>query len=158
MEQTRGLFCIWDSGVARCQSQHQCHFWRMNSMLEAYCTSNLACRLSIKFMSFMRLWAVAKIYRFIKGLLWKWKSCADEYRVDPYLASSGTSWSRPIYIFYKPLAKSMLQKKNFLFLNKNICCGYSKEPSQCDGSFVPLKHMLKVIGKKIFTNLHWKFC
>ena len=37
MEQIRGLFCTWDSGVARCQSQHQCHFWRINSMFEAYC-------------------------------------------------------------------------------------------------------------------------
>ena len=26
MEQTRGLFCTCDSGVARCQSQHQDHF------------------------------------------------------------------------------------------------------------------------------------
>ena len=30
MEQTRGLFCTCDSVVARCQSQHQCHFWRMS--------------------------------------------------------------------------------------------------------------------------------
>ena len=27
MEQTRGLLCTCDSGVARCQSKHQCHFW-----------------------------------------------------------------------------------------------------------------------------------
>ena len=26
MEQTRGLFCMCDSGVARCQSQHQYYF------------------------------------------------------------------------------------------------------------------------------------
>ena len=38
MEQTRGLFGMCDSGVARFQSQHLCHFWQMNSMLEAYCT------------------------------------------------------------------------------------------------------------------------
>ena len=37
MEQTRGLFCMCDPGVARCQSQHQYHFWRMSSMFEAYC-------------------------------------------------------------------------------------------------------------------------
>ena len=35
MEQTRGLFCMCESGVARCQSQHQCHFWQMSSMFEA---------------------------------------------------------------------------------------------------------------------------
>ena len=38
MEQTRGLFCSCDFGVARCQSQQLCHFWRMNSMFEVYCT------------------------------------------------------------------------------------------------------------------------
>ena len=26
MEQTRGLFCMCDSGVPRCQSEHQYHF------------------------------------------------------------------------------------------------------------------------------------
>ena len=30
-----------------------------------------------------------------------------------------------------------------IFLNQNICCGYSKEPC----------HLLKIIGKKIFTIL-----
>ena len=41
MEQTIGLFCTCDSGVARCQSQHQYHFWRMSAMFEAYCTGKL---------------------------------------------------------------------------------------------------------------------
>ena len=41
----------------------------------------------------------------------------------------------------------------FLFLNQNICCGYSKEPSQGDGSFEHLKHMTKPMGNKIFTLL-----
>ena len=27
-----------DSGVTHCQSQHQCHLWRLSSMFEAYCT------------------------------------------------------------------------------------------------------------------------
>ena len=44
----------------------------------------------------------------------------------------------------------------FLFINQNICCGYSKEPSQCDNSFENPQHMLKLIGKKIFTILHCK--
>ena len=30
MEQTSSLFCSCNSGVAPCQSQHQCHFWRMS--------------------------------------------------------------------------------------------------------------------------------
>ena len=38
MEQTRGLLqFMCDSGVARCQSQHKYHFWRMISMFEADC-------------------------------------------------------------------------------------------------------------------------
>ena len=41
----------------------------------------------------------------------------------------------------------------FLFLNQNICCGYSKEPSQWDSSFEHRKHMPIIIGKKIFTTL-----
>ena len=31
---------------------------------------------------------------------------------------------------YRPPDKSQLSKINFLFLNQNICCGYSKEQSQ----------------------------
>ena len=45
----------------------------------------------------------------------------------------------------------------FLFLNQSICCGYSKEPSQWDGSFEHPKHMLKIMDKKIFTLLRWNF-
>ena len=41
----------------------------------------------------------------------------------------------------------------FLFLNQNICCGYSKEPSQRDGSFEHPKHMFVLLGKKIVTIL-----
>ena len=37
----------------------------------------------------------------------------------------------------------------FLLLKQNICCGYSKEPSQWDGPFEHPKHMFKLIGKEI---------
>ena len=37
----------------------------------------------------------------------------------------------------------------FLFLNQNICYGYTKEMSQWDGSFDHPNHMLKIMGKKI---------
>ena len=40
-----------------------------------------------------------------------------------------------------------------LFLIQNICCGYSKEPSQWDGSFECPKHMFGLMGKKIITIL-----
>ena len=38
-----------------------------------------------------------------------------------------------------------------------MCCGYSKELSQWDGSFGHTKHKLKIMGKKIFTILRWNF-
>ena len=37
----------------------------------------------------------------------------------------------------------------FLFLNQDICCGCSKEPSQLDDSFEHPKHMFQLIGKEI---------
>ena len=56
-----------------------------------------------------------------------------------------------IVFIYRPLVKS--EKIIFSFLNLNICCGYSKEPFQRDGSFEHPKHMLKLKGKKIFSIL-----
>ena len=41
MEQTRVLFCTCDSGVVRCQSQYQYHFWQKSSMFEAYCLATV---------------------------------------------------------------------------------------------------------------------
>ena len=45
----------------------------------------------------------------------------------------------------RPSVKSVYQKLIFLCLNQNICCGYSKEPSQWDGSFEHPKHMFKLM-------------
>ena len=45
--------------------------------------------------------------------------------------------------------KNTYQKNSFFFLDQNICCEYSKEPSQWDGSFEHLKHMLWVIKRTI---------
>ena len=39
----------------------------------------------------------------------------------------------------------------FLFHNQSICFGYSKEPSQCNGSYEHPKHMSKITEKKVFT-------
>ena len=44
-------------------------------------------------------------------------------------------------------------KISFFISHQNICCGYSKEPSQGDGSFEYPKHMFKLIGKKLITIL-----
>ena len=46
----------------------------------------------------------------------------------------------------------------FLFLNQNICCWCSKEPSQLDGFFKHQKQMLKMMGMKIFTLFAKKKC
>ena len=74
---SRVLFCICNSGVTRCQPKHQCHFWRINLIFEAYCTGKRACDLSIKFMSFMRLWTVAKILRFLSS-----KACFENVNIQ----------------------------------------------------------------------------
>ena len=50
------------------------------------------------------------------------------------------------------------QKIFFLFLNPKICCGYSKEPSQRDGSFEHPKHLVEMMGKKIITIYPENFC
>ena len=42
---------------------------------------------------------------------------------------------------------------SFLFLNQNIFCGYSKEPSQWDGSFEHPKLMFEQMDKIIITIL-----
>ena len=49
------------------------------------------------------------------------------------------------------------QKSIFLFLNRNICCGYSKERSQWDSSFEHPKQIFKLMDKKISTILCPKF-
>ena len=45
------------------------------------------------------------------------------------------------------------EKLFFLFLNQNICCGYSKEPSQTESSFEQPKHTFKLIDKEIVIIL-----
>ena len=55
-------------------------------------------------------------------------------------------------------SKECVPKKKFLFFNQNICCGYSKESSQCDGSFEHTEHILKLINKEIITILRNFFC
>ena len=57
----------------------------------------------------------------------------------------------------RPLDKKVCNwKLFFLFPNQSLCCGYSKEPSQQDGSFEHPKHMFKLVSKKIFTILETK--
>ena len=51
---------------------------------------------------------------------------------------------------FRPPDKSALLKIIFLFLDQNICCGYSKVLN----SFEHPKHMFKLMDKKIITILH----
>ena len=69
------------------------------------------------------------------------------------------------YVKYINLIYNQASKKSvwlkiflFLFLNQNICCWYSKEPSQWDDSFEHPKHKLKLMDKKILNFLCSKFC
>ena len=57
----------------------------------------------------------------------------------------------------RPPVKKVLWKLFFLFLDQNICCGYSKEPSHWDGSFEHPKHMFKLMGKRIITIICSKY-
>ena len=42
-------------------------------------------------------------------------------------------------------------EKKFLILNRNLCCGYAKEPFHRDGSSEHKQRMFKLIGNKIMT-------
>ena len=68
-------------------------------------------------------------------------------------------WVVPIY-WYTHISGLKLTVRNrkiiFLFFNQNLCCGYSKEPSQWDGSFEQPRHMFKLMDKKIIAILRWK--
>ena len=58
----------------------------------------------------------------------------------------------------RPLVKSANRKIVFLFRNQNICCGYSNEQSQWDGSFEHPDHTLKIMGKKYLQFYAENFC
>ena len=55
-----------------------------------------------------------------------------------------------IVTFPGPQIRVRNNKLFFLFLNQT-CCGYSKEPSHCHGSFEHPKHMFKLTDKKIIA-------
>ena len=62
------------------------------------------------------------------------------------------------FLWYRPPDKCVYLKIVFLFLNKNTCCGYTKEPSQSDSSSEHPKHMFRLLGMKIIAILCSKFC
>ena len=53
------------------------------------------------------------------------------------------------YLIRSQDSKSVIKKKLYsyiVFFNQNICCGYSKEPSQGDSSLEDQKHMIITDG------------
>ena len=72
-------------------------------------------------------------------------------------------WRTPSYFVFNQSSVTLIMpgpqmrvrnwKLFFLFLNQNICCGCSKEPSRWDGSFEHPKHMLSLMDKKIIAIL-----
>ena len=90
-------------------------------------------------------------------MLWVHKNASDNERVPLTTQNICENWwVGKNSQFYQDLGVYN-RKILFLFLNQNICCGFSKEPSQWDGSFEHPKHMLTIMGKKIFTILRWNF-
>ena len=79
---------------------------------------------------------------------------------------SSTSGSVPItkikIQFSEAITGPQIRVKNwklfFIFLNQNICCGYSKELSLWECSFECPALMFKLLGKEIFTILCSNFC
>ena len=55
------------------------------------------------------------------------------------------------------MKSGLYQKLIFLFLNQNIYCG-NKRTVSMSCFFKHQKHMLELMGKKIFTVLHKKIC
>ena len=69
---------------------------------------------------------------------------------EEYLPMTGYPLTLSLSNVGWPLVKVHSKKLIVLYLNQNICCGY-----EC--SFEHPKHILKLIGKKIFTVLRSKF-
>ena len=75
-----------------------------------------------------------------------------------WLKATVCLWQGPSLSTIRPPDKRAYQKIIFfLFLNQNICCGYSKEPFRWDSSYELPIHMFKLMGKKIITVLCYSF-
>ena len=69
-----------------------------------------------------------KAYVFhLKRLLWAFCNCFKKFSIYICLLIKPTNQNPHVF---RPPDKSAYWKTIFLFLDQNICCGYSKEPSQ----------------------------
>ena len=62
------------------------------------------------------------------------------------------SWLKCYYLLVCLVKKCLFEI--FLLYSDHICCGYSKEPYEWDGSFEQPKHMLELINKISFYEGH----
>ena len=97
---------------------------------------------------------------YIYVIIYIWYQCFAKIIQDFWIKGNllHQIWLMNINVITKmtrPPDKSTLSKILFLFLNQNIWCEYSKEPSQCNGSFEHLKQMFKLIDKKLLTILSY---
>ena len=66
-------------------------------------------------------------------------------------------WFQGYFLPFKP-GVLKLENNKFSYFSTKICCGYSKEPSQSDGSFEHPKYTFKLMEKKLFTIFSLKIC
>ena len=90
--------------------------------------------------------------------IYLWIVCVIANIVDPdemlhYATFHLGFYCLQMYTFTGLQIRVRIGKLFFLFLNQNICCGCSKERSQCDGSFEHPNHMFKLMGKEIYAIL-----
>ena len=81
----------------------------------------------------------------LKRSLWAFCNCFKKCSIYICLLIKPTDQNPHVF---RPPDKSVYWKTIFLFLDQNICCGYSKEPSQWNSSFEHPKCMFKLMGKE----------
>ena len=99
-----------------------------------------------------------------KVIGWLWGYSAQRHGLDHMTfqcfalrhASSWKCWFQYIWACAGLQINVCNWKYCFLFLNWNLCCGHSKEPSRWDGSFEHPTHLLKLLVKKKITILRSK--
>ena len=91
---------------------------------------------------------------YIKRLiLWPYGCCMRHLIIAFTVGTKKKILGKRYTSYTGPQIRVCNRKLFFLFLNQNICCGYSKEPSHRDGSFEHPKHKLKLMVKKIIAIL-----